>query len=120
MLNSGISNIKVFACNSNPVLAQAIAEKLGLKLGDCEVEKFSDGEISVKINGYAKEEKLLIYVENGVPYVEDQQGECDIELDHLEAATFFFGLYAPKWAMVPAAARGWFPLPLYVDSADHV
>ena len=80
----------------------------------------ADGEISVKINGYAKEEKLLIYVENGVPYVEDQQGECDIELDHLEAATFFFGLYAPKWAMVPAAARGWFPLPLYVDSADHV
>ena len=50
MLNSGISNIKVFACNSNKTLANAIADKLGLKLGDCEVEKFSDGEISVKIN----------------------------------------------------------------------
>ena len=50
MLNSGISNIKVFACNPNKTLANAIADKLGLKLGDCEVEKFSDGEISVKIN----------------------------------------------------------------------
>ena len=50
MLNSGISNIKVFACNSNKELAESIASKLGLKLGDCEVEKFSDGEISVKIN----------------------------------------------------------------------
>lgn len=48
MLNSGISNIKVFACNSNKTLANAIADKLGLKLGDCEVEKFSDGEISCK------------------------------------------------------------------------
>ena len=38
MLNSGISNIKVFACNSNKTLANAIADKLGLKLGDCEVE----------------------------------------------------------------------------------
>ena len=41
MLNSGISNIKVFACNSNKTLAEAIAKKLNLKLGDCEVEKFS-------------------------------------------------------------------------------
>ncbi|MBQ8370301.1 MAG: GNAT family N-acetyltransferase [Clostridia bacterium] len=80
----------------------------------------ADGEISVKINGFAKEEKLLIYVENGTPYVEEHSGDCDIELGHLEAAAFFFGLYSPAWTKVPAAARGWFPLPLYVDNADHV
>lgn len=80
----------------------------------------ADGEISVKINGFAKEEKLLIYVENGVPCVEDHNGDCDISLEHLEAAAFFFGLYSPHWTKVPAAARCWFPLPLFVDSADHV
>ena len=80
----------------------------------------ADGEITVRINGFAGEEKLLIYVENGVPYVEEHTGDCDIELEHLEAVTFFFGLYSPSWTKVPAAARGWFPLPLYVDNADHV
>ena len=80
----------------------------------------ADGEIAVKINGFAKEEKLLIYVENGVPFVEEHTGDCDIELNHLEAASFFFGLYSHAWTKVPAPARGWFPLPLYVDSADHV
>ena len=50
MIYSTGSNIKVFACNSNRDLAESIAKKLGLKLGDAEVEKFSDGEISVKIN----------------------------------------------------------------------
>ena len=47
MIYSTGSNIKVFACNSNRDLAESIAKKLGLKLGDAEVEKFSDGEISV-------------------------------------------------------------------------
>ena len=38
MLNSGISNIKVFACNSNKTLANAIADKLGLKLEVVDME----------------------------------------------------------------------------------
>lgn len=80
----------------------------------------ADGEISVKINGSAGVESLLIYVENGVPYVEEHEGECDLTLEHIEAMTFFFGLYSPHWAKIPAQVRGWFPLPLYVDSADHV
>ena len=37
MIYSIGSNIKVFACNSNRALAQSIAEKLGLTLGDAEV-----------------------------------------------------------------------------------
>ena len=42
--------IKIFAGNSNPALAKAIAGKLGLPLGDCVCKQFSDGEISVSIN----------------------------------------------------------------------
>jgi len=44
------SDIKIFACNSNKDLAEKIAKDLGLTVGDSEVEKFSDGEIFVKIN----------------------------------------------------------------------
>ena len=43
-------DIKIFSCNSNPALAQSIADSLGLKLGACKVEKFKDGEVSVSIN----------------------------------------------------------------------
>lgn len=42
--------IKIFAGNSNRELAEEIARKLNKKLGDAEIGRFSDGEISVKIN----------------------------------------------------------------------
>ncbi len=44
------NKIKLFAGNSNPALAKAIADKLGLPLGDCVCKKFADGEIAVSIN----------------------------------------------------------------------
>ena len=40
-------SIKVFTGNANTALAQEIAQVLGLPLGQCEVGRFSDGEISV-------------------------------------------------------------------------
>lgn len=43
-------DIKIFAGNSNPALALAMAESLGLSLGKSEVGLFCDGEISVNIN----------------------------------------------------------------------
>ena len=43
-------NIKIFSCNGNKLLAEKIAGDLGTRLGDSEVTRFSDGEISVKIN----------------------------------------------------------------------
>lgn len=44
------SKIKIFSGNANRALAQAIAENVGIPLGDAEVKTFSDGEICVKIN----------------------------------------------------------------------
>ena len=41
------TKIKLFAGNSNPVLAKRIADALGLTLSDCVCKKFADGEISV-------------------------------------------------------------------------
>lgn len=43
-------DIKVFTGNSNPALAKAIAECLGLPIGKSDVELFSDGEIQVSIH----------------------------------------------------------------------
>ena len=86
MLNSGISNIKVFACNSNKTLANAIAEKLGLKLGDCEVEKFSDGEISVKINETIRGADVFIIQSTSYP-VNDNLMELLIMIDAMKRAS---------------------------------
>lgn len=44
------TDIKVFTCNAHPELAAQIAKNLGITLGKSEVSKFSDGEISVKID----------------------------------------------------------------------
>lgn len=41
--------IKVFAGNSNPALAEAVCQYLGVKRGVAEVRTFSDGEILVEI-----------------------------------------------------------------------
>lgn len=43
-------DLKIFAANSNPKLAEGIAAELGCKLGKSEVKRFSDGEISVSIH----------------------------------------------------------------------
>lgn len=43
-------DIKIFAANSNPEVAQSIAKGLGLPLGRCDVNTFSDGEIAVSIH----------------------------------------------------------------------
>ena len=44
------NDIKIFTGNSNPALAQGIARRLGIKLGDAEVKQFADGEVSLSIN----------------------------------------------------------------------
>lgn len=44
------SKIKIFSGNSNKKLTELIVKKLNLKMGQCLLEKFSDGEISVSIS----------------------------------------------------------------------
>ncbi|WP_343345753.1 ribose-phosphate pyrophosphokinase [Terrisporobacter petrolearius] len=49
-MNTSGSEIKIIAGNSNKELAEEIAEYIGVKVADCQVTTFSDGEISVNIN----------------------------------------------------------------------
>ncbi|MFC5714455.1 ribose-phosphate diphosphokinase [Thalassorhabdus alkalitolerans] len=41
--------LKVFTLNSNPKLAEEIAEHIGIDLAKCSVKRFSDGEVQVNI-----------------------------------------------------------------------
>ena len=48
MISHG-KDIKIFTGNSNPALAQEICKMIGLKLGEADVTKFADGEVSVSL-----------------------------------------------------------------------
>ena len=48
-MHSRRPGLVLFSGNGNKSLSEAISRKLSLKLGDSKVERFSDGEISVKI-----------------------------------------------------------------------
>lgn len=43
------SKLRLFSLNSNEPLAEEIAQKIGIELGQCEVKRFSDEEISISI-----------------------------------------------------------------------
>ena len=45
-----MADLMVFSGNANPQLAQKVAEKLGIPLGDVTVDQFSDGEIMIEVN----------------------------------------------------------------------
>lgn len=49
-MSPGMRNLKLFAGNSNPPLAEAVASHLDVELGRAEVGTFSDGEVLVEIH----------------------------------------------------------------------
>ena len=86
MLYNCKSDIKNLACNSNKELAEKIAKDLGLTLGDAEVEKFSDGEISVKINETIRGADVYIVQSTSAP-VNDNLMELLIMIDAMKRAS---------------------------------
>ncbi|MDD4843931.1 MAG: ribose-phosphate diphosphokinase [Anaerotignum sp.] len=85
-MNSNGGKIKLFACNSNRVLAEEIAKKMGMALGNAEVEKFSDGEISVKINETIRGADVYIIQSTSAP-VNDNLMELLIMIDAMKRAS---------------------------------
>ncbi|MEZ0537672.1 ribose-phosphate diphosphokinase [Caldicellulosiruptoraceae bacterium PP1] len=79
-------DIKIFAGNSNKALAEEIANKLNLKLGDAEVGRFSDGEISVKINETVRGSDVFVVQSTSYP-VNDNLMELLILIDALRRAS---------------------------------
>ncbi|ETW85167.1 hypothetical protein HETIRDRAFT_407396 [Heterobasidion irregulare TC 32-1] len=66
------NSVRILTGNSHPELAQAVAERLNVPLTPCEVKKFSNGEVNVKISESVRDEDVFII-----------QSACSDVNDHL-------------------------------------
>lgn len=78
--------LKIFCCNSNPDLAQEIAESVGVRLGDAEVLTFSDGEIQMRLNESVRGCNVFVIQSTCAP-VNDHLMELLIMVDALKRAS---------------------------------
>ena len=86
MKKANYADYKIFACNSNPELAQKIAEIMGKPLGKAVVTKFSDGEISVNILESVRGQDVYVIQSTNNP-VNDNLMELLIMIDALKRAS---------------------------------
>ena len=85
-MNTSGSEIKIIAGNSNKELAEKIADYIGVKVADCLVTKFSDGEISVNINETVRGCDVFVVQSTNNP-VNDNLMELLIMIDALRIAS---------------------------------
>jgi ribose-phosphate pyrophosphokinase len=85
MITHGTS-IKVFAGNSNMELAQDIAKKVGVPMGNSKVTTFSDGEISVNIYETVRGSDVFVIQSMSKP-VNDHLMELLIMIDAFKRAS---------------------------------
>ncbi|NTV88933.1 MAG: ribose-phosphate diphosphokinase, partial [Clostridiales bacterium] len=78
--------IKIFAGNSNPALAEEIADRIGLPLGVATVGKFSDGESAVNIGEVVRGADVFVIQSTCTP-VNDHLIELLIMIDALKRAS---------------------------------
>lgn len=78
--------IKIFTGNSHPKLAQEIADIIGISVGQSNVGKFSDGEISVDINETVRGNDLFLIQSTNAP-VNDNLMELLIMMDAFKRAS---------------------------------
>ena len=78
--------VKIFTGNSCPQLAKAIADKLELPLGKCEVSRFSDGEVSVSIGETVRGCNVFVVQSTSEP-VNDNLMELLVMIDAFKRAS---------------------------------
>jgi ribose-phosphate pyrophosphokinase len=78
--------VQVFAGNSNPALAEAVCQHLGVGLGTAEVKRFSDGEINVKISQNVRGGDVFVLQSTCTP-VNDNLMELLLMLDAFRRAS---------------------------------
>ena len=79
-------DMKLFAGNATPELAQKIAKRLFIELGDAVVGRFSDGEISVQINENVRGSDVFIIQSTCNP-TNDNLMELIVMVDALRRAS---------------------------------
>lgn len=85
MISHG-KNIKIFTANSNPALANAIAERLQMPICKSTVGKFSDGEVYVNIDETVRGSDVFIVQSTNNP-VNDNLMELLIMIDAFKRAS---------------------------------
>ncbi|NLT57940.1 MAG: ribose-phosphate pyrophosphokinase [Clostridiales bacterium] len=80
------STLRVFSGNANRPLAEAVALALGIRLGDCEVSKFTDGEIQVNTRESVRGCDCFIIQSTSTP-VNDHLMELLIMIDAFKRAS---------------------------------
>lgn len=81
-----VPDMKLFAGNATPELAQKIADRLYISLGDATVSRFSDGEIFVQINENVRGSDVFIIQSTCAP-TNDNLMELVIMVDALRRAS---------------------------------
>ncbi|AAO26893.1 ribose-phosphate pyrophosphokinase [Buchnera aphidicola str. Bp (Baizongia pistaciae)] len=81
-----MSDMKLFSGNSVPKLAESIANKLYVNLGNASVGKFSDGEINVQINENVRGSDVFIIQSTCFP-TNDNLMELVVMVDALRRAS---------------------------------
>ena len=79
-------DIKIFTANSNPAVAQQIAQELGLPMGRSDVVTFSDGEISVSIRESVRGSDVFVVQSTSQP-VNNHLMELLIMIDAFKRAS---------------------------------
>ena len=85
MISHG-KELKVFAGNSNPVLATAICQSLGKELGKSEAKRFADGECSISVNEPVRGADVFI-VQSTCKPVNDNLMEMLVMIDAMKRAS---------------------------------
>ncbi|MFC4024124.1 ribose-phosphate diphosphokinase [Oceanobacillus longus] len=80
------SSLKVFSLNSNPKLAEEIADHIGTTLGKCTVSRFSDGEIQINIEESIRGSEVYVVQSTSAP-VNQHIMELLIMIDALKRAS---------------------------------
>lgn len=80
------SSLKIFSLSSNRALAQEIASEVGLELGKCTVNRFSDGEIQINIEESIRGCDVYVVQSTNEP-VNDHIMELLIMIDALKRAS---------------------------------
>ena len=81
-----VPDMKLFAGNAIPELAQRIADRLYISLGDATVNRFSDGEVCVQINENVRGSDVFIIQSTCAP-TNDNLMELVVMIDALRRAS---------------------------------
>lgn len=80
------AKVKLFTLNSNPELAQEIADYMGIKLSECTLTRFADGEVSLNIAETVRGHHVFVVQSTSKP-VNEHYMELLIMIDALKRAS---------------------------------